>query len=68
MLLQGELAECSLFIGPIVLRWARSGARQPAHLVDQVGKPNLCKNIIRAVTSDAKTPAIDEAPLTDQVG
>ena len=33
----------------------------------QVGKPNLCKNIIRAVTSDAKTPPIDEAPLADQV-
>ena len=33
----------------------------------QVGKPNLCKNIIRAVISDSKTPSIDEAPITDQV-
>ncbi|RSH92177.1 COP9 signalosome (CSN) subunit [Saitozyma podzolica] len=33
----------------------------------KVGKPNLCKNIIRAVTSDPKTPPVDEAPLTDQV-
>ncbi|WVR04618.1 hypothetical protein IAU60_001629 [Kwoniella sp. DSM 27419] len=33
----------------------------------KVGKPNLCKNIIRAVTSDPKTPSIDEAPLPDQV-
>ncbi|OCF32617.1 COP9 signalosome complex subunit 12 [Kwoniella heveanensis BCC8398] len=33
----------------------------------KVGKPNLCKNIIRAVTSDPKTPPIDEAPLPDQV-
>ncbi|ORY31023.1 hypothetical protein BCR39DRAFT_527825 [Naematelia encephala] len=33
----------------------------------KVGKPNLCKNIIRAVTSDPKTPPISEAPITDQV-
>lgn len=33
----------------------------------KVGKPNLCKNIIRAVTSDPKTPPASEAPLTDQV-
>ncbi|RXK35350.1 COP9 signalosome complex subunit 12 [Tremella mesenterica] len=33
----------------------------------KVGKPNLCKNIIRAVTSDPKTPPIDEAPLEDQI-
>ncbi|KAL7419999.1 COP9 signalosome (CSN) subunit [Cryptotrichosporon argae] len=33
----------------------------------KVGKPNLCKNIIRAVTSDPKTPPVDEAPMTDQV-
>ena len=33
----------------------------------KVGKPNLCKNIIRAVISDPKTPALDEAPITDQV-
>ncbi|CAD6564634.1 MAG: COP9 signalosome (CSN) subunit [Tremellales sp. Tagirdzhanova-0007] len=33
----------------------------------KVGKPNLCKNIIRAVISDSKTPSIDEAPITDQV-
>ncbi|ORX38811.1 hypothetical protein BD324DRAFT_617413 [Kockovaella imperatae] len=33
----------------------------------KVGKPNLCKNVIRAVTSDPKTPSVDEAPLTDQV-
>ncbi|KAK6903747.1 hypothetical protein I203_107252 [Kwoniella mangroviensis CBS 8507] len=33
----------------------------------KVGKPNLCKNIIRAVTSDSKTPPIEEAPLNDQV-
>ncbi|WOO80549.1 Protein CSN12 [Vanrija pseudolonga] len=33
----------------------------------KVGKPNLCKNIVRAVVSDPKTPPVDEAPLTDQV-
>ncbi|KAI9636407.1 uncharacterized protein MKK02DRAFT_27507 [Dioszegia hungarica] len=33
----------------------------------KVGKPNLCKNIIRAVTSDPKTPPIHDAPLPDQV-
>jgi hypothetical protein len=33
----------------------------------QVGKPNLCKNIVRAVTSDPKTPSVTEAPITDQV-
>ncbi|KAK1921566.1 hypothetical protein DB88DRAFT_506415 [Papiliotrema laurentii] len=33
----------------------------------KVGKPNLCKNIIRAVTSDPKTPPLEEASLGDQV-
>ncbi|KAK8847395.1 hypothetical protein IAR55_005253 [Kwoniella newhampshirensis] len=33
----------------------------------KVGKPNLCKNIIRAVVSDPKTPPVDQAPLPDQV-
>lgn len=33
----------------------------------KVGKPNLCKNIVRAVTSDPKTPPVDDAPLPDQV-
>ncbi|KIR26486.1 COP9 signalosome complex subunit 12 [Cryptococcus deuterogattii LA55] len=33
----------------------------------KVGKPNLCKNIIRAVVSDPKTPSVDTAPLPDQV-
>jgi hypothetical protein len=36
-------------------------------LTGQVGKPNLCKNIVRAVVSDPKTPPVDEAPITDQV-
>jgi hypothetical protein len=27
----------------------------------------LCKNIIRAVTSDPKTPPVDRSPLLDQV-
>jgi hypothetical protein len=35
---------------------------------NKVGKPNLCKNIIRAVTSDPKTPPLEEASLGDQVG
>ncbi|BEI99636.1 hypothetical protein CcaverHIS631_0406790 [Cutaneotrichosporon cavernicola] len=33
----------------------------------KVGKPNLCKNIVRAVTSDAKMPPVSSAPLGDQV-
>ncbi|WVQ83336.1 hypothetical protein IAT38_005475 [Cryptococcus sp. DSM 104549] len=33
----------------------------------KVGKPNLCKNVIRTVGSDPKTPAVDTAPLPDQV-
>ncbi|CAK9780949.1 hypothetical protein CC85DRAFT_284658 [Cutaneotrichosporon oleaginosum] len=33
----------------------------------KVGKPNLCKNIVRAVTSDPKMPPVSSAPLGDQV-
>jgi hypothetical protein len=36
-------------------------------LTHQVNRPNLCKNIIRAVTADPTTPSLDEAPLSDQV-
>ena len=34
----------------------------------KVGKPNLCKNIVRVITSDPQTPPVDRAPLQDQVG
>lgn len=33
----------------------------------KVGKPNLCKNIVRAVTSDPKMPPVGSAPRGDQV-
>lgn len=33
----------------------------------RVGKPNLCKNVVRAVTSDPKTPPVEQAPIGDQV-
>ncbi|ODN82197.1 hypothetical protein L202_02487 [Cryptococcus amylolentus CBS 6039] len=33
----------------------------------KVSKPNLCKNIIRAVVSDPKTPSVSTAPIGDQV-
>nr|ODN89409.1 COP9 signalosome complex subunit 12 [Cryptococcus depauperatus CBS 7841] len=33
----------------------------------KINKPNLCKNVIRAVTSDPKTPSVETAPLNDQV-
>lgn len=33
----------------------------------RVGKPNLCKNVVRAVTSDPKTPPVSAAPLGDQI-
>lgn len=33
----------------------------------KVGKPNLCKNIVRAVTSDPKMPPVSSAPKGDQV-
>ncbi len=33
----------------------------------KVNKPNLCKNIVRAVTSDPKMPPVSSAPLGDQV-
>lgn len=36
-------------------------------LTVQVGKPNLCKNIVRAVVSDPNTPALEKVPLVDRV-